>query len=85
MIRSFKIPNLRGFHLKGDRYKIGADMAKRIGRLLDLLEAVELPEHTNMPGNSFHKISGADRYSVHLTETGALHSNGTAAKPFVSI
>ncbi len=41
-------------------------MADRIGRLLDLLEAAELPEHMNLPGNDFHKLSGSERYSVHV-------------------
>ena len=66
MIRSFKSRNLRRFYLKGDRSRIGASMADRIGRLLDFLDVAETPEHMNMPGNDFHKMSGGDRYSVHV-------------------
>lgn len=67
MIKTFKNKALRAFFLKGKVSKINPNWIKRIGSLLDQLDAAALPEDMNIPGNDFHGLEGnPKRYSVHV-------------------
>lgn len=67
MIESIKHRGLRNYWTKGQTKGLNADWIKKLGRIMDALDAAELPEDVNYPGSYFHPLKSVDRYSVRLT------------------
>lgn len=67
MIRSYKNKGLRELSETGKSARVRPDLAARIVRRLDAIEAARAPEALNLPGFDFHGLQGAPkRYSVHV-------------------
>ncbi|MBT2788470.1 MULTISPECIES: type II toxin-antitoxin system RelE/ParE family toxin [unclassified Halomonas] len=58
MIISFRNKGLRAFFETGTTKGIRADHAKRLGRILALLNRAEDPEAVNLPGWRLHALKG---------------------------
>ena len=69
MIQSFRSRSLKRFWERNDLSKLPADRIQRIGMILDRLDAAASPEDLNLPGLSFHKLSGSSkrRYAVSVS------------------
>ncbi|KAA0992029.1 type II toxin-antitoxin system RelE/ParE family toxin [Dyadobacter aurulentus] len=58
MIKSIVSKPLRLFYQKGDKSKLPASQVGRIGLVLTLLDAANVPEDMDFPGSGLHKLSG---------------------------
>ena len=58
MIKSWKHKGLKLFYATGSVAKIQAAHAERIHDILQTLDAATTPEQMNLPGLTFHKLSG---------------------------
>lgn len=69
MIKSFKHKGLRELFLKGSLKGIRPDMADRIRRRLDVLDAADSLQALGLPGFRLHPLSGtmSGRYSIRVT------------------
>ncbi len=69
MIKSFKHKGLERFFQHDDQSGLNAQHCARIGRLLDALEAADVPEELNIPGLGFHGLTGnrKGQYSVKVS------------------
>ena len=69
MIRSFRNRALRRFWEHDDRSKLPPERVARISMILDRLDSATEPEDLNLPGLSFHRLSGRDkeRYAVSVS------------------
>lgn len=63
MIASIRHKGLLRFFSKGDRRAIPAELAARIERMLDRLDACAKADDMNMPGYKFHALKG-DRFGT---------------------
>jgi len=66
MIRSFRHRGLKRFFTRGDRRGIPPELAGRLERMLDRLDAAKDPSDMNLPGYRFHRLKGKrrDTYAV---------------------
>jgi proteic killer suppression protein len=69
MIRSFRSRALQRFWERADESKLPPDRVKRIGMILDRLDASIRPSDMNLPGLQFHALSGDNkgRYAVSVS------------------
>jgi toxin HigB-1 len=69
MIRSFRSRALRRFWERNDQSKLEPSRVKRIGMILDRLDASMIPSDMNLPGLNFHPLSGEmrERYAVKVS------------------
>jgi len=69
MIKSWKHKGLKELFLKGIRSGVRADMADRIRRRLDVLDAANSLEALGLPGFRLHPLSGdmKGKYSIRVT------------------
>lgn len=69
MIKSWKDKGLRELFLKGTKKGVRPDMADRLRRRLDVLDAANSMEALGLPGFRPHPVSGdmRGRYSVRVT------------------
>lgn len=58
MIKSWKHKGLKNFFLTGSHAGINSQHAKKIGFILQLLNASSHPEQMDMPGYDFHRLHG---------------------------
>ncbi len=67
-IRSFKHKGLKKFFETGSKSGIQAALTKKIGLILDRLDAATDPKDMNFPGSDFHPLKGTlnGYYSVHV-------------------
>ena len=67
-IKNFKSKGLKKFFENGIKSGIQAAHAKKIGLLLDRLEAAAVANDMNFPGSDFHSLEGRLKgfYSVHV-------------------
>ena len=67
-ITNFKHKGLRNFFESGSKSGIQSSHAKKIGRVLDRLNAATEAKDMNAPGYDFHPLKGDLRgfYSVHV-------------------
>jgi proteic killer suppression protein len=67
-IKSFKHKGLKKFFDSGSKAGINAAHAKRIGSILDRLNAAAEAKDMNFPGSDFHPLKGdlKEFYSVHV-------------------
>jgi proteic killer suppression protein len=67
-IKTFKHKGMKKFFDSGSKAGIYASHAKRIGLILDLLDAVLDVKDMNFPGSDFHPLKGKLKgfYSVHV-------------------
>lgn len=66
MIRSFRHAGLKRFFRTSSKAGIPANVAPRIERMLDRLDAARRPEDMNLPGYGFHELKG-DRKGWYAT------------------
>ncbi len=69
MIKSWKHKGLRELFLKGSKKGVRPDMADRLRRRLDVLDAANSLEALGLPGFRLHPLSGdmRGRYSIRVT------------------
>ncbi|MCX6583590.1 MAG: type II toxin-antitoxin system RelE/ParE family toxin [Candidatus Aminicenantes bacterium] len=69
MIKSWKHKGLKELFLKGTHRGVPADMADRIQRRLDVLDASNSLEALGLPGFRLHPLSGnmKGKYSIRVT------------------
>jgi len=82
-IKTFKHKGLKTFFSTGSTKGILAAYAKKIGRVLDRLDAATELKDLNFPGSDFHPLSGdlSGFYSVHVNGNWAIifrFANGEA-------
>lgn len=67
-ILTFKHKGLKRFFEKGDKSGIQSSLAKKIGLILDRLDAASDVKDMNFPGSNFHQLKGdlKEFYSVHV-------------------
>jgi toxin HigB-1 len=67
-IKTFKHKGLKAFFNTGSTKGILAAHARKIGRILDRLDAATELKDMNYPGSNFHSLSGdlSGFYSVHV-------------------
>lgn len=73
-IKKFRHKGLKKFFDCDDKSGILAAHAKRIGLILDLLDAAVKVKDMNFPGSNFHLLKGdlKDYYSVHVNGNWAI-------------
>jgi proteic killer suppression protein len=82
MIRTFRHKGLRRFFQSSDRRGIPPESADRIRRLLDRLEAANVPEDMDLPGYYYHPLKGdrkgtfSDRVTANLRLTFGFDADG---------
>jgi proteic killer suppression protein len=59
MIIHFKHRGLELFYIKGSLKGIPAQFASRIERILDRLDAAQVPNDMDLPGYKFHELRGS--------------------------
>lgn len=69
MIKSWKHKGLRELFLKGSKKGVRPDMAERLERRLDVLDAANSLQALGLPGFRLHSLSGdmKGRYSIRVT------------------
>jgi proteic killer suppression protein len=69
MIRSFKHRGLERFFTRSDYRGIPSQVAARLERMLDRLDAAKKPQDMNTPGYNFHRLKGQRRntYAVKVS------------------
>ncbi|MCK5059348.1 MAG: type II toxin-antitoxin system RelE/ParE family toxin [Candidatus Aminicenantes bacterium] len=69
MIKSWKHKGLKELFLKGVHKRVRPDMADRIRRRLDVLDAADTLQALGLPGFRLHPLSGdmSQRYSIRVT------------------
>ncbi len=69
MIKTWKHKGLRELFFKGTKKGVRPDMADRLRRRLDVLDAANSPEALGLPGFRLHPLSGdmRGRYSIRVT------------------
>jgi proteic killer suppression protein len=69
MIKSWKHKGLRELFLKDSHKGVRPDMADRIRRRLDVLDAADSLQALGLPGFRLHPLSGdmSGRYSIRVT------------------
>ncbi len=69
MIRSFRHKGLQRYWTRSDASGLRADWVKKIGILLDALEAAQSPEDMAMTGAGFHALKGdlKGRYALNVS------------------
>jgi len=67
-IKTFKHKGLKGFFVSGSKAGIQTTHAKKIGGILDRLDAATEAKDMNFPRSDFHPLKGDLRgfYSVHV-------------------
>ncbi|MCH5600897.1 type II toxin-antitoxin system RelE/ParE family toxin [Niabella ginsengisoli] len=58
MIKSIQHKGLKLYWVKGDSSKLPADQIRRIGLILDILDASVLINDINFPGANLHALKG---------------------------
>jgi proteic killer suppression protein len=58
MIKSWKHKGLKLFYETGSTAKINAQHADKLHNILQVLDFITIPEDMNLPGLSFHKLTG---------------------------
>ena len=58
MIKSFQHKGLRGFYETGSTRGIRADHAKRLSRMLDVMDRAVVPGDLDLPGWRLHPLKG---------------------------
>lgn len=67
MIASYRHKGLKELKQAGASRRIAAELAPRIRRRLDALDAATAPGQMNVPGFDFHPLRGKPRrYGVHV-------------------
>lgn len=66
MIKSFRSKALQSFFEAGVARKLRVQNVRRLGRILNALDAATMPDDMNIPGLRFHSLSGDQkgRYAV---------------------
>ena len=74
MIIHFKHRGLELFYIKGSLKGIPAQFASRIERILDRLDAAQVPNDMDLPGYKFHELRGNRKgvFAVSVSGTGGL-------------
>jgi len=69
MLRTIRSRPLKRFWESGDESGIRSDWIKKVGIILDALDAASRPEDMNVPGFFFHQLKGdrAGSYSVRVS------------------
>jgi len=69
MIKSWKHKGLRELFLKGTKKGVRPDMADRLQRRLDVLDAADSLEALGLPGFRLHPLKGdmREKYSIRVT------------------
>ena len=68
MIASFRHKGLEELYLRGKTRRVGADVARKCTRILQLLELADRPEDMNIAGFHFHSLHGEPkRWSLRVT------------------
>lgn len=69
MIRSFRHKGLQRYWTRGDASGLRPDWVRKIGILLDALEASQAPEDMAMSGTGFHGLKGnlKGRYALNVS------------------
>ncbi len=70
MIKSWKHKGLRELFLKGSKKGVRQDMADRLRRRLDVLDAANSLEALGLPGFRLHPLSGEMRGKYSITVAG---------------
>lgn len=67
-IKTFKSKGLKRFFETGSKSGIQAALVRKIGLLLDRLDAASDPRDMHFPGSDFHELKGELKgfYSVHV-------------------
>ena len=70
MIKSWNHKGLKAFFLTGNKKGIRADMADRLRRRLDVLDAANSLKALGLPGFRLHPLTGEmkGKYSIRVTE-----------------
>ncbi len=58
MIKSFKHKGLERYFETGDTRKINQELAAKLGRILDRLDASTHPKDMDLPGYKLHSLKG---------------------------
>lgn len=61
MIKSFKHKGLEEFYFSGTKKGIQPDHAKKLGRILDRLDASTYAQDMALPSYRLHKLSGTEK------------------------
>jgi len=61
VIKSFKHKGLQRFFYDGSRNGINVQNERKLGRILDRLDASENPQDMNMPGFRLHELKGKEK------------------------
>jgi proteic killer suppression protein len=61
MIRSFRSRALQRFWERNDASRLPPDRVKKIGMILDRLDASVRPADMNLPGLGFHTLAGGNK------------------------
>ena len=66
MIESFRHRGLKRLYERGDESGIRPDWLKKVKRLLDYLDAAEMPDDLDLPGSGYHGLTGdmVGRYAL---------------------
>jgi len=69
MIRSIRHRGLKRLYEQGDRRGIGANMCRRVERILFVLDQAETLDEINMPGYRLHALTGKRKgyWSIRVT------------------
>jgi toxin HigB-1 len=68
VIASFRHKGLEELYLAGKSRRIGSDVMRKCGRILQLLELADKSEDLNIAGFRFHSLHGEPkRWSVRVT------------------
>ena len=68
-IKNFLHVGLEKFYNTGSKAKINAAHAKKLGKILDHLDAAVVIKDMNFPGSGLHRLKGKlkDFYSIHIS------------------
>ncbi|MCY4182191.1 MAG: type II toxin-antitoxin system RelE/ParE family toxin [Gammaproteobacteria bacterium] len=69
MIRSFRHRGLKRMYLRGDRSKVGADLADRVELALADLDSARVVSDMDLPGYRLHPLKGVlkDCWSITIS------------------
>jgi len=70
MVKTFRHKGLKGLFESGKSKLVAADLAKRLIRQLDLLNAAQAPQDMNLPGYGWHELKGDRKGTWSVTVRG---------------
>jgi toxin HigB-1 len=70
MIRAFRHKGLKRLFETGSHRGVAAALARRLIRLLDLLNQAVTPQDMNLPGNRLHELKGERKGTWSVTVSG---------------